>query len=73
MHGFWWVGFHEEKKVAEEEELKVESHESRDRPSWFKAEMDGNKEILRNKRKIVITLLDIMMHVHLLVFLLIYY
>ena len=60
MHGFWWLGFHEEKKAAEEEVLKVESHESRERPSWFSAQMAGNREMLRNKRKIVIALLDMM-------------
>lgn len=34
--------YHEEKTPAEDEELKVESHARRDRPSWFKAEMVGN-------------------------------
>lgn len=61
LHGFWWVGFHEEKKVAEEEELKSESHESRERPSWFKAKMAGNMEMLRKMKNIVIiALLDMM-------------
>jgi hypothetical protein len=60
LHGFWWLGSHVEKKVDEKEELKVESHESREWPSWFKAEMAGKIEMLRNKRKIVIALLDIM-------------
>ena len=60
MHGSWSAGFHEEKKVAEEEELKAESHESRERPSWFRAEVAGNREILRSKRIIVIALLDMM-------------
>lgn len=38
--------------------MKVESHESRERPSWFRAEMAGNREMLRNKRIIVIALAD---------------
>ncbi|KAK3028860.1 hypothetical protein RJ639_038545, partial [Escallonia herrerae] len=37
-------------KKAAEEELMVESHDSRERPSWFKAEMVGNRDMLRNKR-----------------------
>lgn len=46
------------KKVAEEEELNVESHESRERPSWFKAKTDSKREMLSNKRRTVIKLPD---------------
>ncbi len=61
MHGLLWVGFHEEKNVAEGDELKAESHESRERPSWFKAEMAAGKiKMLRRKKTIVIALLDMM-------------
>ena len=61
MHGFLWFGFHEEKRVLaeEEEELEFEIHESRERPSWFKAKIFGNRETLRNKRRIVALLLQL--------------
>lgn len=60
MHGLLWVGSHEWKKVAEEDELNAESHESRERPSWFKAEMAGNIKMLRHKIKVMTALLDMM-------------
>lgn len=40
--------------------MKVESHERRERPSWFRADMAGNREMLRNKRIIVMALVDMM-------------
>ena len=45
---------------TEFEELKVESHESRERPSWFREEMNGNKEIVRNKIRKFNALFDMM-------------
>lgn len=60
MQGSWSVGSHEEKAETELEELNVESHDSRERPSWFRAEMEGHKEILRNKIKRVNAFLDMM-------------
>lgn len=54
LHGFWLIWFHEENKEKEGEELKVESHERRARPSWFrpevgrrKAEIDSNAMLRR--------------------------
>lgn len=60
MQGFWSVGSHEKKKLAEDEELKVDSHDRRDRPSWFKARIVGDRHMPINKRNEVITLLDMM-------------
>lgn len=60
VQGSLVVGSHEEKAAIELEELKVESHDSREWPSWFRAEMDGHKEILRNKIKRVNALVDMM-------------
>lgn len=44
--------------------MKVESHERRERPSWFREEMYGKREMLRNKRNMVMGLVDMVKGLH---------
>lgn len=52
LQGAWSLGFQEEKRGEEEEELKVESHESNDRASWLRlAETGGRGSAARRKKR----------------------